>query len=239
MALVLGQPELQVEVIVLLAPEHPRQRLAVHPALVFAESAGRDPVVEFVRVSDAALEDLLEALEGILRRRGCEPQADRLAAAAGHVEHIVGRGFGPRLGGIHRFGLSLDDVSVERILDVGRSARLAPETLRVALILGEQQLRTALAAQPVLAQCMVGGLNGTRRHLTEGRLAIVLDPGPGVPEPERRQQAKPGRFHPTIVHGDSNEQVFRTFFGVFHEYVEIAVFVKHAGVEELILELLP
>ncbi len=239
MALVLDQPLLQVEVVILLAPEHPRQRLAVHPALVFAESFRRDPPVEFVRVSDPALEDPLEALEGIFRRGGCEPQADRPAAAAGHVEDIVGRSLGPRLGGIHRFALSLDEVRVESILDVGRSAGLAPETLRIALILGEQQLRASIAVQPVLAQFMVGGLNGARRHLAEGRLAIVLTPGPGVPEPERRQQAKPGRFRPAIVHGDPDEHVFRAFLGVFHEHVEIAVVVKHARIEQLVLELLP
>ena len=151
----------------------------------------------------------------------------------------MGRGLGPRLGGIHRFALSLDEVRVESILDVGRSAGLTPETLRIALILGEQQLRASIAVQPVLAQFMVGGLNGARCHLAQGWLAIVLTPGPGVPEPERRQQTKPGRFRPAIVHGDPDEHVFRAFLGVFHEHVEIAVVVKHARIEQLVLELLP
>ena len=34
---VLAQPELQIEVVVLLAPQHARQRLAVHPALIFGQ----------------------------------------------------------------------------------------------------------------------------------------------------------------------------------------------------------
>ena len=66
MTLVLAQPALQIEVVVLLAPQHSRQRLAMHPALIFGQRLGRNPRVEFVGVGDAALEDLLEAAEGVL-----------------------------------------------------------------------------------------------------------------------------------------------------------------------------
>ena len=102
MTLVLAQPLLQVEVVVLLAPEHSRQRLAVHPALIFVQRVGRNPFVEFVGVGDAAFECLFETAEGIFYLGGRQTQPDRLAAAAGHLEDIVGRGLGPRLGGIHR-----------------------------------------------------------------------------------------------------------------------------------------
>ena len=211
----------------------------MHPALVFAQRLRRDPLVEFVRVGDPAFEYPLEAAEGVVRRGGCEPQADRLAAAAGHFQHVVGRGLGPHLGGIHRLALSRDDVGVERILDVGRSIGLAPETLRIALILREQQLRPSIAIQPVLAQFMVGGLNGARPRLPQRRLSIVLSPRPGVPEPQRRQQPKPGRFRPAIVNGDADEDVFRAFLGVLHEHVEVPVVVKDARIEQFVLELLP
>ena len=98
---------------------------------------------------------------------GRQTQPDRLAAAAGHVEDIVGRGLGPGLGGIHRLALSRDDVGVERILDVGRRVGLAPQTLRIALVLGEEQLRGAIAMEPVLAQLMVRGLNGARPRFAQ------------------------------------------------------------------------
>ena len=155
MALVLDQPLLQVEVVVLLAPQHSCQRLAVHPPLILAQRLRRDPPVEFVCVSDPAFEYPLEAAEGVVRRGGCKPQADRLAAAAGHFKHVMGRGLRPRLGGIHRLALSRDDVGVERILDVGRSTGLAIETAGIALILCEHQLRASIAIQPGLAQFMV------------------------------------------------------------------------------------
>ena len=88
----------------------------------------------------------------------------------------MGRGLGPGLGGIHRLALSRDDVGVERILDVGRRIGLAPQTLRIALVFGEQQLRGAIAMEPVLAQLMVRGLDGARPRLAQRRLR--LDPSP-------------------------------------------------------------
>ena len=86
---------------------------------------------------------------------------------------------------------------------------------------------------------MVGGLNGARPRLPQRRLSIVLSPRPGVPEPQRRQQPKPGRFRPAIVNGDADEHVFRAFLGVLHEHVKVPVVVKHARIEQFVLELLP
>ena len=151
----------------------------------------------------------------------------------------MGRGLGPGLGGIHRLALSRDNVGVERILDVGRRIGLAPQTLRIALVFGEEQLRGAIAMQPVFAQLMVRGLNGARSRFAQRRLAIVLAPRPGVAEPQCRQDAQPGRFRPAIVHGDPDEDVFRAFLGVFDEHVKVAVVVKYAGIEQLVLELFP
>ncbi len=161
---VLLQPLIQIEVVVLLAPEHPRQRLAVHPPFIFVQRLRRNPLVEFVRVGDPAFEYLLETAKGIVYPGGRQTQADGRAAAAGHVEDIVGRRLGPDLGGVDRLAAARDEVLVERILDVGRRIGLAPETLRIALILGEEQLRGAIAMQPVVAQLRVRGLHGARPH---------------------------------------------------------------------------
>ena len=145
MTLVLLEPSIHIEVVVLLAPQHARQRLAVHPALVLAQRLRRDPLVELVGVGDPALECLLEAAEGVVGPGGGQTEADGLAAAGGHVEHIVGRGLGPDLGGVDRVAAARDDVFVERVLDVRGRIGLAPETGRVALVLGEEQLRGSVA----------------------------------------------------------------------------------------------
>jgi hypothetical protein len=41
------------------------------------------------------------------------------------------------------------------------------------------------------------------------------------------------------VHRNADEDVFRARLGVFHEYVEIPVVVEDAGIEQLVLELVP
>ena len=51
--------------------------------------------------------------------------------------------------------------------------------------------------------------------------------------------SQPRRLRPAIVDGDPDEHVFRAFLGVLDEHVEIAVFVEDAGVEQLVLGLLP
>ena len=141
MALVLLEPSIQIEVVVLLAPEHARQRLAVHAPFVLAQRRRRNPVVELVGVGDPAVEDLLETAKGIGGPGRRETEADGLASAGGHVERIVGRRLGPGLAGVDRLVAARDDVLVERILDVRRSIGLAPETAGIALVLGEEQLR--------------------------------------------------------------------------------------------------
>ena len=66
MTLVLAQPLLQIEVIVLLGPEHSRQRLAMHQALIFVQRAGRNPLVELIGVSDPAFEYRIESTKGVI-----------------------------------------------------------------------------------------------------------------------------------------------------------------------------
>ncbi len=44
------------------------------------------------------------------------------------------------------------------------------------------------------------------------------------------------RLRAAVVDGDLDQDILGRFLGVFHEHIEIAVLVKHAGVEQLILE---
>ena len=163
----LAKPVLQIEVVVLLGPEHPRQRLAVDAALILAQSLRCDPLVEFVGLGDPPVESSLEPAEGIVYGSGRETQPDGLAAGGGHVEHVVGCGLRPDPGGVHGVRVSRDDVGVERILDVGSGVGLAPQTVGIALVLGEEQLGGAIAPELVLANLLVRDVNGTGHGLSQ------------------------------------------------------------------------
>ena len=165
MALVLLKPSIQIEVVELLAPEHARQRLAVHAPLVLVQRRRRNPGVEFVRVGDSALDDVLEIAEGLVRPGGRQTETDGPASAGGHVEGVVRGRLGPDPGRVDRVAAARDDELVEGVLDVGSRTGLVPETGRVRLILGEEQLEGSIAVKPVVAELMVRGLDDAGCHL--------------------------------------------------------------------------
>ena len=209
MRLVLLQPAVQVEVVVLLRPQHPRERLAVDPALVLAQRAGRDPVVELVGVLEPLPERLLERRSELAARRALgQAELDDLGAAGRHLEDVARRGLRPGLPGVHRVPLPGDHVPVERVLDVRRRVRLAPEPLGVALVLREQELRRAVARERVLAQLGMGGHDRPSR-LAQDRLLALVSPRPGVAEPQRRKELQPGRLLAAVVDRHADQDVVR------------------------------
>ena len=235
---VLAQPALQIEVVVLLAPQHSRQCLAMHATLIFAKRFGCDPLVELVGVGDAALHDLVEIAERVLQVSGRQTQLDNLAAAARNVEHIVRRRLCSDLGRIDRIATFTDDVGVERVLGVGRCVGLVPQPLRIALVFGEQQFRFARAMKRVRAEIRMRGLDDAVSGVTQRRLAIVFSPRPRVAEPKRRQDPQASRFSPAVVDGNADQYVVRALLRVFDENVEVTVILKDAGVEQFVFELL-
>jgi hypothetical protein len=48
-----------------------------------------------------------------------------------------------------------------------------------------------------------------------------------------------GCFRAAIVHRDFDEQIFRRFLRVLHEHIEVTVLIEHAGIEQLVLHLVP
>ena len=93
--------------------------------------------------------------------------------------------------------------------------------------------------QPVITQLVMRGLHDARPGFAQRRLAIVVAPRPRVAEPQRRQDVQSGRFRPAVVDGDADEHVLRAVLRVLDEHVEVAVVVEDAGVEQLVLHLLP
>ena len=71
--------------------------------------------------------------------------------------------------------------------------------------------------------------------LLQGRLGRAWPPCPGVAKPEGRQYINFGRLRPAVTHADLDEEVFWRLLGIFHEDVEVAVFVEDSCVQEFVL----
>ena len=77
---------------------------------------------------------------------------------------------------------------MERVLHVRGRVGLAPQTLGIALILGKQQVRRAVALQNVCTAGRRASPRSRRSDAAQRRLRPLVSPRPGVAEPQRRQQ---------------------------------------------------
>ena len=100
------QPLVQIEVVILLAPEHPGQRLAVYAAFILGERTRGDPIIELVRIREAGDECLVKSVERVGRRFQTQAQPYDLAAACGYVQTIMRSSFRARLERIHSLCLA-------------------------------------------------------------------------------------------------------------------------------------
>ena len=127
---------------------------------------------------------------------------------------------------------------MEGVLDERDRVGLGPEASGVALVLGEQQLRLAIAVQAIGAERVVRRLDRIRAHPAQRRATTVHAPRPRVAEPQRRQHPEASGLGPAIVHRDPDEHVFGAALRVLHEHVEVPVFVERPRVQQLVLEVL-
>ncbi len=81
-------------------------------------------------------------------RLGPEAQIDVLLATGGNDEVVPGRHFRPLLFGVDPVVLSLDDVIVDPVLDIGTDVGGAPQALRIRVIVREQQLCVSGSLDP-------------------------------------------------------------------------------------------
>ena len=73
----------------------------------------------------------------------------------------------------------------------------------------------------------------------EARLGLAVAPRPGVAEPQRGQHVEVSVGFRAVVHGDAAEDVLRCRLRVLDLDVEVVVVVEDAGVEQLVLQLMP
>ena len=240
-----GKPSLDVVVVELSAPQHAGQGLPHDQATVGGQRARDDEVVELVRVSDAAAEDLLEVeTEGRPRpgRIGVgESEPERDLTARRHTRSIPGRRLGAHAGGVDGIFLPRDHALADAVLDIRRAGRHAEEPWKVGLVLGEEQLGRALGVEPSCAERLMSrgdhrlaGRGCRRLKLRPGRSHV---PGPRIAKPEGGQEVELGRLRTAVDRGHPDQQIVDAPLGVLHGDVEVPVAVEDVGVEQLVLGL--
>src|SRR5260370_34540539 len=126
-------------------------------------------------------------------------------------------------------------------LDRGESCWNAVESVHIGRVLGEEQVRRALAIQLALPIVIMLGLDygiGWGRGLifvfAQRGTRQSWMPRAGVAEPECRQQVQRCRFGSSVDDGDVYEDILRGSFGVFNVHVEITIIVEYTCVNQLI-----
>ena len=235
---VLLQPAVEIEEVVLLAPQHRGQCLAHHGCLVRSRLRRRDRGVELVGLGDPRREQAVDVVD-VLGTGGAQPELDDTGALGGDLQLVEGcrlRPGAPRMDGIDP---AAHDVLVKGVLDVRRGVGRPPQPLGVRLVLGEQQLRRAVATQ--LTATDVGVVDGDHRwRVADGpHRALVAAHPPRVAEPQRRQQVNGCHLGAAVGHRDAHLDVLRVALGVLHVDVDEAVVVECPRVEQLVLEVEP
>src|SRR5215472_2909385 len=155
----------------------------------------------------------------------------------------MGGRFRPNVLRVYRPFAAVDDVVVDAVLDIGRRVRRLKQTLVIRFILGEKQSSRAVTVQETITQFGVRGGDQTLAcpgwYLLEHGPRDTLSRGPNVSEPERRKEIERSRLGPAIENRDSNQDVFRSLFGVFHQHIEIAIIFKGASIDQLVLKFAP
>ena len=233
------EPALNVVVVPLLGPEHPRQRLPHDLRAVRGELAGDDLGVELVGLAPAGVEDRLKLgpeRPGPGRGVG-QTQADLPRAVGGDHDTVPGGDLRPRPRRVDRAHGAMDDELVDPVLRVRTLGVDAPEAPGVGVVLGEEKVGATRAEEAAAPERWVVRLDaeralGRRPHGEPGARGPDL-PRPGVPEPERRQQVQLGRLRTAVPDRQAHEDIVGRGLRVLDLDVEVPVLLEHAGVEQL------
>ena len=245
------EPLVHVEDVALLRPQQACQRPPLHEPLVLRGLRWRDGCVEPLGLVLPRLDDKIDVVERADLRCGTQSKTERGRPTGRHVEYIVHRGLGANLRRIDRSSIAAADGTVEGVLRV-RPSRL---------VVGEEELARSFRpgrrpVQPTESQSVIDRDRGVDRrarvvgpeaqappvipadHDLRFRLPLA-PPGPGVAKPERRDHMERSRVGPAIAGRDSDDDVLSVGLRILDVDVEIAVLIKDAGVDQLVLRPLP
>ena len=193
--------------------------------------------IEGVCLVPALVQQVVKAPEGVGQRAVRQPQPHAGRAMGGHFEFVMHRGLGAGLLRIDGGKVSSDDVVVEGILVISLGSFDSIEPGDVRLVVAEQEFGVAFRGEGVFAQMGMTNFDGARPGGRQPRFAYLALPGPGVAEPELRQQVEDGLLGAAVVDRHLHEQIFWPGLGVLDEDIEVAVVVEDAGVQQFVLGL--
>ncbi len=239
------EPILDGEVVELLRPEEPGVALPRDAALLPGQVPREEGGIVVVRLPDPIREHPVEPVSERFHRRLVlrgQAKAEGDSGARGDLQPVQRARLRPRFLRVHRIASALDDVLVEGVLDVRRTVGRVEQPRRVRLVLREQEpgrppLRPGVGGETEPAEGGVLREERTFAGVTDPRLRPVpfprAPPGPGVPEPEGRQEIERGRLGPAVGRGHPDQDVVRGSFRVLRDDIEISPSVEDAGVPHL------
>src|SRR6266404_91794 len=166
-------------VVVLLRPEHARERLAHHALGVGAEIAWYHFAIELVGFAQTGCEHAIELwTERMHLTRSLffgETQFHRNRLAGSNRQLVVGGGFRPSVAWVHSILICVHYVIVDAVFRECRTIGSVVEHARVGLIVSKEKLRSAFAIEPTLAIAVMVNVNHRLAMLgTFGKLRAWL-----------------------------------------------------------------
>lgn len=246
------------EVIELFTPHHTGKSLTLDVAEIVVHRHGADAVVKLIGFLKSLVHDVVEKLfiDVALGHLLGDAETDNGTLTRWYtlalVECIPGCTLGSGLGRVDSVLLLVDNVSVESVLGVFRLVLLvlAPDGLEVGVVVGEEELRVNIfsettnvgrrrALEVALAELLVVGLASKLANLLALRLGVVVTPGPGVAEPDVRDDVQLSSLRATVVGCHTEQKLIRVIrlFGSLDEDIPVLVVLESVGVDQVVLAL--
>ena len=226
------QPPRNVEMEVLLAPDHAGEGLALHRTRVLAGHALLQGGIERVRLRAAPRKHRIEVGESD-SAIVVQAQTQHGAAAGGNFHHTTQRHFGAAVAVADGRHAAVDDVVVDAVFEHLVSVRRAEQPHHIGLVFGHENVDGAVGVQVIRAKVHASGGDAAVVGAVDLR-TFAAAPTPGVAEPQLRQQVQLRRFGAAVVRLDPDQQFIGRGLRVFDEHVEVAVLVERAGVHDFV-----
>ena len=228
------EPLSYIEIVELLVPQHPGKGLALDAPHVLVGDPILPGGVEEIGLAKASAEDVVKVGEGrpALFARA-QPDPDCHTAAFRNRPQVEPRGLGAVAAGIHRVHAAVNDIVVERVLEVTRPDVRAEQPREIGLVVTEQQAVSCFEFDAVGPEVVMVGQQPAGALVPQRRLVDAGRPAPSVAEPDLRQDMNGRRIGSAVVDRDPHEHVVHVGLRVLDVDIEVAVVIENAGVDQL------